>query len=102
MQALRHNETFELTELPEGKNAVGGRWVYAIKTNPGKESYKARYVAKGYSQTPEIDYKETFSPTAKMTSVRILMQLAVQYNLTIHQMYVKTAFLNAPIDCDCM
>ena len=79
----------------------GGEWVYAIKTGPnGEEKYKACYVAKGYSQIPNIDYHETFSPTAKMTSVRILMQLAVQYNLTIHQMDVKTAFLNAPIDCE--
>lgn len=101
MHALKQNETFELAILPESKNPVGGKWVYAIKTGPnGEEKYKARYVAKGYSQIPHIDYNETFSPTARMTSVRILMQLAVQYNLIVHQMDVKTAFLNAPIDCE--
>lgn len=47
-----------------------------------------------------IDYKQTFSPTANMTSVRCLMQLAAQYDLELHQMDVKTAYLHAPIDCE--
>ena len=60
-----------MTNLPEGKKAVGGRLVYAIKTNvDGSEKYKARNVAKGYSQKMGIDYEETFSPTANMTSVK--------------------------------
>ena len=66
----------------------------------GNDIYKARFVAKGYSQAEGIDYDETFSPTARMTSIRILLQLAAQYDLKIDQMDVKTAFLNAPIDCD--
>lgn len=47
-----------------------------------------------------IDYNETFSPTADITSVRVLMQLAAQYDLKLHQMDVKTAYLHAPIDCE--
>ena len=101
MNYLKENDTFTLTTLPEGKNAVGGRWVYTIKENTEKtEIYKARYVAKGYSQVAGIDYKETFSPTANMTSVRSLMQLAAQHDLHLHQMDVKTAYLHAPIDCE--
>lgn len=100
MDSLTENNTFTLTTLPEGKPAVGGRWVYAIKENLDEVIYKARYVAKGYSQVPGIDYNETFSPTADMTSVRALMQLAVQYDLELHQMDVKTAYLHAPIDCE--
>lgn len=51
MKALRDNNTFTLTTLPEGKKAVGGRWVDTIKTNvDGSDKYKARSVAKGYSQ----------------------------------------------------
>lgn len=76
MNSLKENNTFTLTTLPEGKQAVGGRWVYAIKENPDGGIYKARYVAKGYSQVAGIDYNETFSPTADITSVRVLMQLA--------------------------
>ena len=55
MRALEENDTFELTTLPPDRKVVGGRWVYAIKTglNDVKE-FKARYVAKGYSQIPEI------------------------------------------------
>ena len=69
---------------------MGGRWVYAVKQGPnGEEKHKARFVAKGYSQVAEIDYHETFSPTANLTSIRILIQLAVQFNLTVHQMDVK-------------
>ena len=75
--------------------------MYAVKLGPnGEEKYNARFVAKGYSQIPDIDYHETFSPTARLTSVRMLMQLAVQSDLVVHQMDVKTAYLNAPIDCE--
>lgn len=101
MQSLEENQTFTLTKLPEGKKTVGGRWVYSIKEGgDGREQYKARFVAKGYSQREGIDYGETFSPTANMTSVRVLMQKAAQENLVLHQMDVKTAYLHAPIDRD--
>ena len=101
IRALEENETFVLTPVPEDRKIVGGRWVYALKEdNVGRKTYKARYVATGYSQIPDIDYGETFSPTARMSSVRILAQLAVQYDLHVHQMDVKSAYLNAPIDCE--
>lgn len=96
--SLKENDTFTLTTLPEGKNIVGGRWVYTVKENPVGTTYKARYVAKGYSQVAGIDYNETFSPTADMTSIRSLMQIAAQCGLELHQMDVKTAYLHAPID----
>ena len=100
-QSLKDNDTFDLVPLPEGKKVVGGRWVFAIKEGAdGEEHHKARYVAKGFTQVHGTDYFETFSPTAKMSSVRIIMQVAAEFNLNIHQMDVKTAFLNAPIDCE--
>jgi len=101
MNSLKINDTFTLVDLPEGRNAVGGRWVYTIKENSnGSQTYKARFVAKGYSQVEGVDYKETFAPTANLTSMRVLMQEAAQYDLILHQMDVKTAYLNAPIDCE--
>ena len=101
MTALTKNEMYELVTPPEGRQIVGGRWVFAIKTGPnGQETHKARYVAKGYSQIADIDYQETFAPTARMSSVRMLLQKAVQNNMITHQMDMKTAYLNAPIDCD--
>ena len=75
--------------------------VYAIKIDPnGKEQYKARYVAKGYSQISCVDFGETFSPTARISSIRILMQFAIENDLRVHQMDVKAANLNAAIDVD--
>src|SRR6218665_2644476 len=100
INSLLNNDTFEICRLPEGRKVIGGRWVYSDKLGPnGDEQYKARYVAKGYSQVQDIDYSETFSPTVRITSVRMLMQLAVQQGMIVHQMDVKTAYLNAPIDC---
>ena len=101
VKSLEENETFTLTQLPPGKQAVGGRWVYALKSDiDGSDKYKARFVAKGYSQKQGTDYEETFSPTADMTSVRVMMQKAAQEDLVLHQMDVKTAYLHAPIDCE--
>ena len=100
MEALKLNGTFTLVDLPENCKLVGGKWVYDVKGDPNNPIYKARYVAKGYSQTYGIDYFETFSPTTRMESIRVLMQLAVNYNLLVHQMDVKSAYLHAPIDCD--
>ena len=85
----------------QAKKAVGGRWVYTLKSNTdGSDKCKARFVAKGYSQKQGIDYEETFSPTADMTTVRVVMKKAVQEDLVLHQMDVKTAYLHAPIDCE--
>ena len=101
MNSLYENKTFDVVPLPHNKKSVGGRWIYSVKEGPGDMNiFKARYVAKGFTQVYGSDYFETFSPTAKVTSIRILMQLAVQYNLLVHQMDVKTAYLNAPIDVD--
>ena len=101
LECLKTNDTFTLKNLPVNKKAVGGRWVYAVKGDPsGNEIHKARYVAKGYSQLYGIDYYETFSPTARLESVRILMQIAVQNEFMVHQMDVKSAYLHAPIECE--
>ncbi len=72
MVALDVNRTWELVPLPEGKKAIGCKWVYKVKHNSdGSISrYKARLVAKGYAQTHGIHYEETFAPVAKMVTVR--------------------------------
>ena len=71
-----------------------------FRDSDGKERYKARNVTKGYSQIPNIDYKDTFCPTSRITSIRMLLQIAMHQNLKVHQMDVKTAFLNGPINCE--
>ena len=101
MNSLIENDTFDIVELPEGKTAVGGRWVYAVKESPdNKDIFKARYVAKGFNQTYGVDYFSTFAPTTRMSTIRMVIQIAVNCNYMIHQMDVKSAYLNAPIDCE--
>ena len=73
---------------------------YERNSGTGAKTFKARYVAKGYSQVRGNDFQETFAPTANLTSLRVLMQMAAQHDLVLHQMDVKTAYLNAPIDCE--
>ena len=100
--SLMENETWELVPPPEGQNVVGSRWVMKVKRNEdgSVDRYKARLVAQGYSQTKGTDYDEVFSPVARHTSLRTLLALANAHNLEVHQMDVKTAFLNGEIDCD--
>ena len=100
IETLEHKETFSLTELPKDKAAVGVKWAFAIKGNEESPVYKARYVARGFSQVEGIDFTENFSPTARMESIRMLVQLAVQNNWLLEQMDVKGAYLHAPIECD--
>ena len=62
------------------------------------ERHKARLVVKGYSQMKGIDYEETFAPVVKFNSIRILLALAAQQNLEVHQMDVKSTYLNGDLD----
>ena len=99
MRALEKNRTWELVDLPQGKQPVGCTWVFTIKHTPeGKvERYKARLMAKGYTQTYGIDYDETFAPVAKMNSVRTLISCVVNLDWDIYQMDVKNAFLHGDL-----
>ena len=85
-----------MVSLPPGKSAITSKWVYRLKRDatghPAK--YKARLVARGFLQKEGVDYSETFAPVAKFTSIRILLSMAAVQDYEIHQMDVKTAFLN--------
>ena len=94
------NNTWTLTNLPEGRKAIDCRWVFKVKykADGSVERHKARLVAKGCSQKPSLDYEETFSPVARYTSIRSLLAIANQLNLEVHQMDVSTAFLNGELE----
>ena len=74
LNALDHNVTWDLVELPVGKRAIGCKWVFTVKVNPDSSVawLKARLIAKGYAQIYGVDYSETFSPVAKLSSIRLL------------------------------
>ena len=82
MDALDGNGTWNLVHLPTGKKAIGCRWVFAVKVNPNGSvaRLKARLVAKEYAQTYGVDYYDTFSPVAKMISVRLFISLVTTHN----------------------
>ncbi len=96
MATLDANVTWELAALPKDKKAIGCKWVYKVKHNVGgsMNKYKARLVAKGYAQTYGINYEETYSPIAKMTTVRAIIAMAAAKGWSLHQMDVKNAFLH--------
>ena len=83
-----------------GKSIVTCKWIYKIKhvANGSIEKYKERFVAQGFSQKEGIDYEETFAPVARYTSIRSVLALATVMKWKIHQMDVKTAFLNGVVE----
>jgi hypothetical protein len=99
MAALDANATWKLVVLPKDKKAIGCKWVYKVKHNAdGSVSiYKARLVAKGYAQTYGIGYEETYSPVAKMTTIRTIIAMATTKGWSLHQMDVKNVFLHGDL-----
>ena len=87
-------------DLLEGTKPIGCKWVFRWKynTDGSLQTFKARLVAKGFKQKEGIDYFDTYAPVARITSIRVLFTLASIYNLFVHQMDVKTTFLNGDLD----
>ena len=102
ISTLQENKTWDVIPLPSDRTETKNKWVYTIKQGKSANTvqYKARYVAKGYSQIQGVDYDETYSPTTRFTSIRMLLQKATNEGMYLHQMDVKGAYLNAPIDKD--
>lgn len=100
MQAMEANGTWTLEELPEGRKAIKTKWVFKRKLAEDGSvlRYKARLVAKGCSQKYGLDYVKTFSPVVRYTSIRLLIALAVKWNIKIDQMDAVTAFLQDDLD----
>ena len=97
MKSMKDNGVWDLVELPEGVKPIGCKWIF--RDSKGNIiRHKACLVAKGFTQKEGIDYKETFSPVSSNDSFRIIMTLVTHYDLELHQIDVKTVFLNGNID----
>jgi hypothetical protein len=96
MKSMAKNQVWDLVNLPKEAVVVGCKWVYKTKKDASDnvEQYKARLVVKGFTQNEDIDYHETFSPLSKNDSFRMIMALITHFDLELHQIDVKTDFLN--------
>ncbi|CAI7910282.1 unnamed protein product, partial [Closterium sp. NIES-53] len=83
---------------PPGANIVSGMWIFRVKRPLGSPPvFKARYVARGFSQQQGVDYFQTFSPTPKMTTLRVLLHVAAQRDYELHSLNFSTAFLQGSL-----
>ncbi|CAI7878192.1 unnamed protein product [Closterium sp. NIES-53] len=83
---------------PPGANIVSGMWIFRVKRPPGSPPvFKARYVARGFSQRQGVDYFQTFSPTPKMTTLRVLLHVAAQRDYELHSLDFSTALLQGSL-----
>ena len=100
IKSIIENNTWILTDLPPICKHVGCKCIFKKKLWPEGtiDKYKARLIAKGFTQQKGIDFFDTYSPVAKISSIRILLALASIHNMFIHQMDVKTAFLNGDLE----
>lgn len=93
--ALHDNHTWDLVDFPQGKNAIGSKWVYKVKLRADGylERCKARLVAKDFNQKYDNDYEETFSHVVKISPVCDFLAVAASKHWSLHQFDVNNAFL---------
>ena len=100
IESILHNLTWELVDLPPGCKPLSSKWVFKRKrkVDGSIDKYKARLVIKGYRQTEGLNYFETYSLITRINSIRMVLTIDVLRNLEVHQMDVKTTFLNGDLE----
>ncbi|GJY77377.1 zinc finger, CCHC-type containing protein [Tanacetum coccineum] len=100
MDSIMGNNTWVLADLPLGCKPLGCKWIFKrkLKVDGTIEKFKARLVIQGFKQKSGIDYFDTYALVARISTIRLLIAMASIHNLIIHQMDVKTAFLNGELD----
>nr|GEV31702.1 hypothetical protein [Tanacetum cinerariifolium] len=98
--SILENNTWVLSDLPPGYKLLGCKWIFKrkMKVDGTIEKFKARLVIQGFRQKEGIDYFDTYAPVARITTIRLLLALEAIHNLVIHQMDVKTTFLNGDLE----
>ncbi|CAI7867071.1 unnamed protein product [Closterium sp. NIES-54] len=98
MASWKSTSTYVDEVPPPGVNIVDGMWIFRVKRSPGSPPvFKARYVARGFSQWQGVDYFQTFSPTPKMTTLWVLLHVAAQRDYELHSLDFSTAFLQGSL-----
>ncbi|CAI7806078.1 unnamed protein product [Closterium sp. NIES-54] len=98
MASWKSTSTYVDEVPPPGANIVSGMWIFRVKRPPGSPPvFKARYVARGFSQRQGVDYFQTSSPTPKMTTLRVLLHVAAQRDYELHSLDFNTAFLQGSL-----
>ncbi|CAI5979742.1 unnamed protein product [Closterium sp. NIES-65] len=98
MASWKFTGTYVDAVPPPGANILSGMWIFRVKRPPGSPPvFKARYVARGFSQRRGVDYFQTFSPTPKMTTLRVLLHIAAQRDYELHSLDFSTAFLQGSL-----
>lgn len=100
MECLVKNDTWSIVNRPKDRGVIGCRTILRNKYKPDGtiDKRKARVVARGFSQHSGINFHETFVPVARLSSVRLLMALAVQYDFKVRQLDITTAYLNGKVE----
>ena len=100
VKLLQDNDSWNLVRPPTDRDDIPGKCVYIVKLRPSGhvDKYKARYVAKGFKKVEGMDYFETFAPTCKPETFRILLQLSAKQGYVMHQFDVKSTFLHSPME----
>jgi hypothetical protein len=98
--SILKNDVWVVVPRPRGKSMVTSKWIYKIKhtADDSVEKFKARFVARGFSQKEGIDYDEIFAHVVRYTSIMIIISLTAVFGWKLHQMDVKTAFLNDEVE----
>ncbi|CAI7854657.1 unnamed protein product [Closterium sp. NIES-54] len=98
MASWKSTGTYVDAVPPSRANIVDGMWIFRVKRPPGSPpAFKARYVARGFTQRQEVDYFQTFSPTSKMTTLWVLLHVAAQRDYELHSLDFSTAFLQGSL-----